>query len=95
MSVEFEEPQFHYRTIDISKAVTHNTPYLIRWGIIKDLRSANITMLVLLSACIIASITIIFYRSEIRNTPTREDYSPAELRRMLPETLNSLPNKNQ
>ena len=93
MSVEFEEPQFHYRTIDISKAVTRNTPYLIRWGIIKDLRSANITMLVLITACMIAIVSILFYRSSVAEGPAREDFSPSELRRMLPETVNSLPTR--
>ncbi len=95
MSVEFEEPQFHYRTIDISGAVTHNTPYLVRWRIVKNLKAANMTMTFLVIGCIVACFIIAQHKTLFDKKKYKEDYTQAELDRMLPEMANSLPTKTQ
>lgn len=92
-SVEFDEPKIHYKTIDISGAVTHNTPFLIRHHIVKNLKQANITMVVISVICLIitgALIKYYFYTSPIKY---KEDYSKEELRHMFSETVDQLPVK--
>lgn len=95
MSVQFEEPQFHYRTIDISGAVTHNTPYLVRWRLVKDLKAANTVMLTIVAVCIVASFIIASYKPASEKKTYKEDYTAEELTHMLPETVNNLPTKTK
>ncbi len=94
-SIEFEEPQLTLRTIDISGAVTHHTPLLIKYGIVKDLATANIIMWVVVFVLITSSILIYTFRPSANRVKYREDYSPEELRHMLPYTVDNLPSKSK
>lgn len=93
-SIEFDEPQqISYKTIDISRAVTHNTPLLIKWRIVKDLQTANTVMIALCIFMIIGSILIYNSRPSAKQKVYREDYSEAELKGMHPIMVNNLPLK--
>lgn len=94
-SIEFEEPEIHYRTIDISHAVTHNMPFLIKHGIVKDLRSANKTMLIITILLILSATTIYILRPSATQKKYKEDFTATELEHMHPDMVNSLPLKNK
>ena len=92
-SVEFDEPTIHYKTIDISGAVTHNTPFLVKHRIVKDLKQANIFMTVAGLVFLISTGMLIKYYFYNNPVKYREDYSKEELKHMLPESIASLPLK--
>jgi hypothetical protein len=94
-SVEFEDSEINYHTIDISRAVTHNTPLIVKYGIIKDLKRANITMLVVAILLVLGSVAVFTFDFSPREIKYREDYSPSELDQMLPDMIYSLPTKPQ
>ena len=93
-SVQFDEPQIQFRTIDISGAVTHNTPLLIKTGVVKNLKQANIVMMITFFVCLVVTIVMIkstFFTSSIKY---KEDFTPDQLKHLLPETVANLPSKN-
>ncbi len=92
-SIEFEEPQLTMRTIDISSAVTHNTPLLIKYGLMKDLASANIAMWILVATFFTAAILIFIFRPSSDEVKYREDFSQYELNHMLPDMLEKIPSR--
>lgn len=94
-SVEFEDSEINYHTIDISRAVTHNTPLIVKYGIIKDLKTANIVMLSTAVLLILGSVLVFTFDFSPREIKYREDYSPSELDQMLPDMIYSLPTKPQ
>jgi hypothetical protein len=93
-SVEFDEPQIHYRTIDISGAVTHNTPLLVKTRIVKNLKQANITMGIIFFACLITTGFLIKYNFYSDTKKYKEDFTAQELKHMLPESVAKLQSKN-
>jgi len=93
-SVEFDEPQIHFRAIDISGAVTHNTPFLVRTRIVKDLKQANIVMIISFFVCLIATGVLIKYNFYGTTKQYREDFTAQDLKHMLPESVAKLPSKN-
>lgn len=92
--LEFEESsQSHLRKIDISNAITHNTPLLIKWGFAKNVQQANIIMLAVTVACVVAAIIIFITNSQRSSTLYKEDFTTVEITHMLPDIANSLPSK--
>jgi len=94
-SIEFDELPTNYRKIDISGAVTHNTPLLIKYGVVKDLAIANKIMLLSVTILIISSVFILTFGRSGDKTVYKEDFTSSELNRMLPEMVNNLPHKPQ
>ncbi len=94
-SIEFEEPKFSYRAIDISTAISKNTPYLIRYGIVKDLRRANQLMAALVIVMIIGAIFIYTSRPSATIKKYKEDFTQEELDHMHPDMVRNLPSRPQ
>jgi len=91
--VEFEEgTQSHLRSIDISNAVSHNTPSLVKWGLAKNTRQANVIMIITAITFIVVAI-IIFVASQQPDILHKEDFTQDEINRMHPDMRDSLQNK--
>jgi hypothetical protein len=98
--IQFDEPTVSagnpsLHTIDISGAVTHNTPFLIKHGIVKDLKTANKVMVILFVIMVVLSTLIYLFRPSAFQKKYVEDFSAEELQRMHPDMVSSLPSKNQ
>ena len=94
-NIEFEEgSQAQLRRIDISKAASRNTPLLVKWKLVSSVQQANIVMFITFLICIIITI-ILFIQSQTNSVLYKEDFSPDELERMLPQMRDNLPSKNK
>lgn len=92
-SIEFDEPAISLRTIDISNAVTHNTPFLIRHRIVSNLATANKIMIYSAICLVVLAAFIYFFRPSSVTKMYREDFTASELQRMLPDMIDRLPSK--
>jgi cell division protein FtsL len=92
--LEFDDSQsIHTRSIDISNAVSHNTPYLVKRGLVKNLQQANTVMFTIFVLCIIGCFIVIIIGFQKDELLYQDNFTQNEIDRMHPDIRNGLPTR--